>query len=370
MKKFLVGLLTALLASAACFGAGEFAESFGSRSRMTPGGADCSHIYSAPLVTVSENEFTDRTVTSNFTCLLCGHTRSTAELILHECDYLPETRSESGELSETASFTETYTVYVCRLCGKTLTANEYDGHECDFVTETVTTRDKYLNETSESVSVCSVCGRTRTVREYKPYPVPEFDPDAWYLLLVNRHHRITRNPDVSLTYVQGEECVDSRIAGALRQMLADCRAAGLSPVICSSYRPWSGQEYLYNNKVNSYVAQGYDRDFAEKKAALETAIPGTSEHQTGLAVDIISSSYRLLNEKQANTAEQKWLMQNCWKYGFVLRYPVGKTAETGIIYEPWHYRYVGPEVAKYLMETGLCLEELLDPEYIFTDTNY
>ena len=86
---------------------------------------------------------------------------------------------------------------------------------------------------------------------------------------------------------------------------------------------------------------------------------GTSEHQTGLAVDIVDMSYQILDKKQESTPVQKWLMVHCAEYGFILCYPTDKSALTGINYEPWHYRYVGAEAAKEIMESGLCLEEYL-----------
>ena len=89
------------------------------------------------------------------------------------------------------------------------------------------------------------------------------------------------------------------------------------------------------------------------------AVPGTSEHQTGLALDIVSAGYQLLDEAQEDTAEQKWLMEHCWEYGFILRFPEDKTEITGIGYEPWHYRYVGRETAEAIHKSGLCLEEYL-----------
>ena len=102
---------------------------------------------------------------------------------------------------------------------------------------------------------------------------------------------------------------------------------------------------------------GLSYEEAYEKAKTVVAYPGTSEHQTGLATDIVATSHQLLDDSQAETAEQQWLMENCWKYGFILRYPLGKSEYTGIIYEPWHYRYVGKEVAQYITENELCLEE-------------
>ena len=107
------------------------------------------------------------------------------------------------------------------------------------------------------------------------------------------------------------------------------------------------------------MAAGYDAEEADQKAATVVARPGTSEHELGLAVDIVDADYQQLDEGQASTPVQQWLMEHCWEYGFILRYPDGKSDLTGIIYEPWHYRYVGVETAQALRESGQCLEEYL-----------
>ncbi len=142
-------------------------------------------------------------------------------------------------------------------------------------------------------------------------------------------------------------------------MMGDAQKAGLKPMIISSYRTMEKQTSLYNNQVARYVNQGYGKEEAKRLAAQWVAIPGTSEHQAGLAVDIVSRNYQQLNKKQEETAEQKWLIQNSYKYGFILRYPNGRTDITGIGYEPWHYRYVGMEAAKYIFENDITLEEYL-----------
>jgi D-alanyl-D-alanine carboxypeptidase len=95
------------------------------------------------------------------------------------------------------------------------------------------------------------------------------------------------------------------------------------------------------------------------EAAKEVAIPGTSEHQLGLAIDLVDADFPYLDDRQANTATQKWLMEHCHEYGFILRYPTGTTQITGIIFEPWHYRYVGQEIAQEIMNLGITLEEYL-----------
>ncbi len=110
------------------------------------------------------------------------------------------------------------------------------------------------------------------------------------------------------------------------------------------------------------MAQGYSYEEAEELAGQVVAVPGTSEHQLGLALDLVSSEYRKLDEEQENTKGFKWLKEYSWEYGFILRYPNGETDITGIIYEPWHFRYVGLEAAKEITEAGLTLEEYLGAE--------
>lgn len=111
------------------------------------------------------------------------------------------------------------------------------------------------------------------------------------------------------------------------------------------------------------MAQGLSQTEAQKQAATEAAVPGTSEHQLGLAVDLVDASYQVLDEAQASTPAQQWLMAHCWEYGFILRYPAEKQDITGIIYEPWHYRYVGRDHAQAIRQSGQCLEEFLQAEH-------
>jgi hypothetical protein len=143
----------------------------------------------------------------------------------------------------------------------------------------------------------------------------------------------------------------------LKEMISDCKSSGSKAVVVSAYRSHSYQAGLYERRVQRFIDQGYSREEAEIEAAKRVAIPGTSEHELGLAVDIVDVNYQDLDKEQENTAAQKWLMANSWKYGFILRYPNSKSGVTGIIYEPWHYRYVGKELAKELHSSGQCLEE-------------
>lgn len=190
----------------------------------------------------------------------------------------------------------------------------------------------------------------------------EYTPEIneWSLVLVNPWNKLPDDFSVMLTELDNGHAVDSRIYNDLQEMLNDARSEGLEPLICSSYRSYELQDRLFRNKVDFYLSEGYASYNAEREAAKWVAFPGTSEHQTGLAVDIVSIHYQLLDENQEDTPEQKWLMENSYKYGFILRYPTDKSHITGINYEPWHYRYVGKEVAKEIYEQGLCLEEYLE----------
>ncbi len=176
-------------------------------------------------------------------------------------------------------------------------------------------------------------------------------------IVVNPWNMIPDGYTPDLVDAEDGYIVDSSCRDALLQMLADCRAAGYDARITSAYRRQQTQIELYNKKVWYFIDRGYAVADARKEAATVIAVPGTSEHQLGLAVDLVDSSHWVLDESQEDTPAQKWLMEHCWEYGFILRYPNGKSDATGIIYEPWHYRYVGTDLALELKDSGLCLEE-------------
>lgn len=189
---------------------------------------------------------------------------------------------------------------------------------------------------------------------------PEVLEDDWQLLLVNPWNSMPEGYRVELKRLRNGHAVDARAYPDLQRMLDDCRAAGLRPLICSSYRSQETQQRLYENKIRQLMREGLSREEATAQAGAVVAVPGTSEHQTGLAVDLVDKSYQHLDDAQASTEVQQWLMENSWKYGFILRYPEEKSDVTGIIYEPWHYRYVGEPAAREMRELGLCLEEYIE----------
>jgi D-alanyl-D-alanine carboxypeptidase len=188
--------------------------------------------------------------------------------------------------------------------------------------------------------------------------LPE-ENNSWALTLVNAANPLPADHAPELAVVGDGYLYDARAVDPLLAMLAGAREAGLSPMICSAYRSIDRQWELYEAKIAELVDYGYTQTDAEATAKTIIAYPGTSEHNLGLATDIVAEYYDTLDRTQADTPEAKWLTAHCAEYGFILRYPEDKTDITGIMYEPWHFRYVGVEAAKEIMSAGICLEEYL-----------
>lgn len=186
-----------------------------------------------------------------------------------------------------------------------------------------------------------------------------FTPKGIHILLVNPWCYVPDDYAANLLPLSNGQLVEESCYDALVKMLEDCTEAGFQPLVCSAYRTDGDQQYLFNRKVNSYIDQGYSSGEAWSKAKTIVALPGTSEHQLGLAVDIVDVNRQILDYEQANTPTQQWLMEHCWEYGFILRYPKDTTDVTGIIWEPWHYRYVGYEVAQEILAANVTLEEYI-----------
>ncbi len=217
--------------------------------------------------------------------------------------------------------------------------------------------------TSQKVSSASTSSAPVQAPSSEPAPaleamVPNGD---WRLVIANKQYPLPESYKIDVSYVSGNYRLDSRIATAYKEMIAAAKNDGITLVIISGFRTYQGQTTLFNNKVNQYINRGYSRDKAKELAAQYVAPPGTSEHLTGLAVDLISSNWYSynsdLNSNFENTKEFEWLYNNCARFGFCLRYPKDKVAITGYNYEPWHYRYVGVEAATEIMNRKICLEE-------------
>jgi len=187
-----------------------------------------------------------------------------------------------------------------------------------------------------------------------------FSADDWRLILINKWHPIPDDYEYVLGTITGSMQSDARIIDDLLLMMQKAQDDGINLVIISPYRDLDHQELLFTNKINSFIRSGMSYLEAYRFASQTITVPGTSEHQVGLALDITSREYRFLNTGFAETEAGRWLADNSYEFGFILRYPLGKESITGIEFEPWHFRYVGREAAQIIKEEGLALEEFVE----------
>ncbi|MCR3921817.1 MAG: M15 family metallopeptidase [Firmicutes bacterium] len=186
-------------------------------------------------------------------------------------------------------------------------------------------------------------------------PIADVDPNSpqsdWQLRLVKQYQALPHDYKPKLATVAGTQ-VDERIVSELAEMLQAAESEGVTLWLSSGYRSIEKQKELYERKVNEYKSKGLSSLEAEACAATIVARPGMSEHNLGLAIDFngVTNSFK-------ETKEYEWLLKNGADYGFILRYPEGKYEITGVIFEPWHFRYVGSYHAKNIMEMNVVLEE-------------
>lgn len=202
-----------------------------------------------------------------------------------------------------------------------------------------------------------VAGSAQSYADYK------FDKKDWRLLLINKQHPVPEDYEVELGNIntmKGVMQCDARIIDDLLSMLQAAKEDGVSLQICSPYRDYAYQEMLFERKINLYMGIGYSYMEAYMLGSQVVTVPGASEHQLGLALDIVSNTYTALDEGFGDTEAGKWLSEHSREYGFILRYPKGKEYITGIDFEPWHFRYVGVEAATVIMDEGITLEEFVE----------
>lgn len=178
--------------------------------------------------------------------------------------------------------------------------------------------------------------------------------EDWKLIVVNRWNKLPEDYRIELTELSNGEKVDSRIYPALQEMFDAARAEKVYPIVRDGYRSMEEQQKEMDEKIQAYINEGYSRARAVKTAEEWVALPGTSEHQLGIAVDINADKSRCSNEEV-----YRWLSEHAHQYGFILRYPLGKQSITGTSYEPWHYRYVGVKAAQEIYQQQICLEEYM-----------
>lgn len=178
------------------------------------------------------------------------------------------------------------------------------------------------------------------------------------LVLVNKLHAVSKNyKPTDMVAIKGSYTTNQGLEmkadayKAFKKMRKAAKADGIRFKICSAYRTYSTQKWLYNNYLNT---------MGKKLRDIRSAYPGRSEHHTGYAIDLVTKSTGwTLTQDFAKTSEGKWINKHCAEYGFIIRYPKGKTDITGYDYEPWHLRYVGVDAAEEITEQGITLEEYL-----------
>lgn len=228
----------------------------------------------------------------------------------------------------------------------------YDNEELDVSADEI---DQYsLEDILAANEVSKGTGSTRSSS------ASHLSKDDWQLVLVNKQRPVPDDYTFTLGTIKGSMKCDVRIIDDLMDMMQAAKADGVNLVICSPYRDYNRQTVLFNRKIDYYMEKGYSYLESYKLASMTVTVPGASEHQIGLALDIVSTSYSALEIGFGDTVAGQWLKEHCDEYGFILRYPQGKEYITGIQYEPWHFRYVGKEAATDIMERDITLEEFLE----------
>ena len=189
--------------------------------------------------------------------------------------------------------------------------------------------------------------------------IKSFDANDPLLILVNKANPLEADVDCDLVKFDGFD-IDIRLYEDVLTMFKDAKEDGINLFIASGYRDVNTQRFLYKKKISYFKKLGYDAKEAEEIASMKVTPPLTSEHETGLAVDILSYSHNNMDAEFGNSDAGIWLSENCYKYGFILRYPEDKEDITDIQYEPWHFRYVGKEAAEFIYVNKLTFEEFYE----------
>ena len=234
-------------------------------------------------------------------------------------------------------------------------------NEIEITTETTTEESTTLppvpEESTTEESTTEPETTTKPPVKWDNYnPVEVLNGENWATALISKKYPLGKTYSSTLSPVIDGSSVtaDTRVSDAYKLMYADALKESVVLTPYSAYCSYSRQQSNYENKVQAFVLQGVTEDEAKTNAEKRIEPAGCSENGAGLSVDIVSASAGF-----ASTDEYKWLVNNAHKYGFVLRYPEDKTDITGMIYQPWHWRYVGVDVANEMKSNNLCLEEYL-----------
>ena len=261
------------------------------------------------------------------------------------------------------------------LCTAVITSvmNSNDNNDTSSATSQVSSstseKDDTVSETSSASSAKPSESQGSTSSKQEPQSVQRgnynLDANFTNLMLVNGDNPLPENYDygANLTTIDNKYRQPGYDLNQINKdvypyMQAMCEAAwedGVQLKVCSPYRSYSIQQTLFDRQVQKWINNGLSPEEADKKAATIVARPGTSEHHTGLAIDFVKA-----NDSFEQHPAYAWLQEHADEYGFIMRYPKSKESITGVIYESWHYRFVGINEAKKIKDSGLCLEEYLD----------
>lgn len=237
-----------------------------------------------------------------------------------------------------------------KLYDRNQTENSSENQEAQTAEPQTEPQTEPVNEVPQAVP------ETKTAGKNPATVIPITDAEKWNLAIINTKYPLPDSyaPTLSNAISGSNIQLDSRVSERYAEMYAAAKLSGCVLTPYSGYHSYALQETTYNRKVNFYINQGISAEEANQKASAQVLPAGCSEHNAGLAIDIVSASSDFINTK-----EYKWLCENAHNYGFILRYPEDKTAITGMNFEPWHWRYVGTQAAKEMKENNQCLEEYL-----------
>lgn len=262
-------------------------------------------------------------------------------------------QSEWAEIQESYEYTPTtFHIREEKVLDDDDVIEGYDNEELDV------SADKIVQYSLDDIMEASEASKGLS-STYSP-TTSKLSKDDWQLVLVNKQHPVPEDYTMTLGKIKGSMKCDIRIMDDLMDMMQAAKTDGINLVVCSPYRDYNRQTVLFDRKIDYYMEEGHSYMEAYKLASMTVTVPGASEHQIGLALDIVSTTYSGLEIGFGETTAGKWLKEHCDEYGFILRYPEGKEYITGIQYEPWHFRYVGKEAAAQIMERDITLEEFIE----------
>lgn len=237
-----------------------------------------------------------------------------------------------------------------KLYDRNQTENSSENQEAQTAEPQTEPQTEPVNEVPQAVP------ETKAAEKKPATVIPITDAEKWNLAIISTKYPLPDSyaPTLSNAISGSNIQLDSRVSERYAEMYAAAKLSGCVLTPYSGYHSYALQETTYNRKVNFYINQGISAEEANQKASAQVLPAGCSEHNAGLAIDIVSASSDFINTK-----EYKWLCENAHNYGFILRYPEDKTAITGMNFEPWHWRYVGTQAAKEMKENNQCLEEYL-----------